>query len=99
MTIYQRVMSPRANDPEGEAVVNDSPGDCQSRRTDRSIFSAEKMQDREVQIPPPQPYCASLMDATPKNPDAIRLLGFFVPIFHSAILIDANAEKRRVDGI
>ena len=32
--------------PEGEAVVNDSPGDCQSRRADRSIFSAEKMQDR-----------------------------------------------------
>ena len=39
-------MGPRANNPEGEAVVNDSPVDCQSRRTDRSIFSAEKIQDR-----------------------------------------------------
>ncbi len=39
-------MSPRANNTEGEAVVNDSPVDCQSRRTDRSIFSAEKIQDR-----------------------------------------------------
>ena len=44
-------------------------------------------------------YCASLMDATPKNPDVVRLLGFFVPIFHSAILIDAKRKKRRVDGI
>ena len=35
-----------AHNPEGEAVVNDSPVGCQSRRTDRSIFSAEKMQDR-----------------------------------------------------
>ena len=26
--------------------MNDSPVGCQSRRTDRSIFSAEKMQDR-----------------------------------------------------
>jgi len=40
---------------EGETVVNDSPVDCQSRRTDRSIFVATKMQDREVQVPPPQP--------------------------------------------
>ena len=39
-------MSPRANNTEGEAVVNDSPADCQSRRADRSIFSAEKIQDR-----------------------------------------------------
>ena len=44
-------------------------------------------------------YCASLIDATPKNPDVVRLLGFFVPIFHSAILIDAKRQKRRVDGI
>ena len=36
----------RANNPEGEVVVNDSPVDCQSHRTDRSIFSAEKIQDR-----------------------------------------------------
>ena len=45
------------------------------------------------------PYCASKIDATPKNPDAVRLLGFFVPIFHRAILIDAKRQKRRVDGI
>ncbi len=45
-TNKNRVMSPRANNTEGEAVVNDSPVDCQSRRTDRSIFSAEKIQDR-----------------------------------------------------
>ena len=44
-----RVMSLSANNTEGEAVVNDSPVDCQSRRADRSIFSAEKMQDRVVQ--------------------------------------------------
>ena len=48
-------MSPRANNSKGEAVVNDSPADCQSRRADRSIFSAEKMQDRAVQVQPPQP--------------------------------------------
>ena len=44
-----RVMSLSVNNTEGEAVVNDSPVDCQSRRADRSIFSAEKMQDRVVQ--------------------------------------------------
>ena len=44
-------------------------------------------------------YCASLIDATTKNPDVVRLLGFFVPIFHSAILIDAKCKNRRVDGI
>ena len=48
-------MSPRANNSKGEAVVNDSPADCQSRRADRSIFSAEEMQDRMVQVQPPQP--------------------------------------------
>ena len=36
----------RANNPTGEVAVNDSPVDCQSHRTDRSIFSAEKIQDR-----------------------------------------------------
>lgn len=46
----RRVMSPRANNPKGEAVVNDSPVDCQSRRTDRNIFSAEKMQDRPLNL-------------------------------------------------
>ena len=44
-------------------------------------------------------YCASLIDAHPKNPDATRLLGFFVPIFYNAILIDANRQNRRVGGI
>jgi hypothetical protein len=39
------------------------------------------------------------MDAHPKSPDAVRLLGFFAPIFHNAILIDAKRQKRRVDGI
>ena len=48
--IRPRGMSPRANNSKGEAVVNDSPADCQSRRADRSIFSAEKMQDRAVQF-------------------------------------------------
>ena len=36
----------RANNSKGEVVVNDSPVDCQSHRADRSIFSAEKIQDR-----------------------------------------------------
>ena len=40
----------RANNPEGEVVVNDSPVDCQSHRTDRSIFSAEKIQDRWFKV-------------------------------------------------
>ena len=31
------------------------------------------------QIPLPQPYCASLMDAHQKNPDATRHLGFLYP--------------------
>ena len=48
-------LSPRANNPKGETVVNDSPADCQSRRADRNIFSAEKMQDRAVQVQPSQP--------------------------------------------
>ena len=48
-------LSPRANNPKGETVVNDSPADCQSRRADRSIFSAEKMQDRAVQVQPSKP--------------------------------------------
>jgi len=39
------------------------------------------------------------LDANPKNPDVVRLLGFFVPIFHNAILIDAKRQKRRVDGM
>jgi len=39
------------------------------------------------------------LDANPKNPEAKRLLGFFIPIFHSAILIDAKRQKRRVEGI
>ena len=73
----RRVMSPRANDPKGEAVVNDSPGDCQSRRTDRRIFSAEKMQDRVVQIPPPQPRCPYNLDARTKTPETMRFLGVF----------------------
>ena len=47
----------RANNSEGEAGVNDTPGACQSRRTDRSIFSAEKMQERVVQVAPSgQPF-------------------------------------------
>ena len=29
--------------------MNDSPVDCQSHRTDRSIFSAEKIQDRRFE--------------------------------------------------
>ena len=53
----------------------------------------------KTRFSPTHTYCASLIDATAEIPDATRLLGFFVPIFHSAILIDANAEKRRVDGI
>ena len=31
-------------------VVNDSPVDCQSHRADRSIFSAEKIQDRRFKV-------------------------------------------------
>ena len=46
-----------------------------------------------------QPYCASKIDARQKNPDVLRLLGFFIPIFHSAILVDAKHCKHRVDGI
>ena len=33
-----RVMSTNGEYPEGEAGVNDSPVDCQSSRTDCSIF-------------------------------------------------------------
>ena len=43
-------MSPRANKTKGEVVVNDSPVDCQSHRADRSIFSAEKIQDRWFKV-------------------------------------------------
>ena len=43
-------MSPRANNSKGEVVVNDSPVDCQSHRADRSIFSAEKIQDRWFKV-------------------------------------------------
>lgn len=32
-------MRPKGEYPEGVAVVNDSPADCQSRRADRSIFN------------------------------------------------------------
>jgi hypothetical protein len=39
------------------------------------------------------------IDAHQKKPDVVRLLGFFIPIFHSAILVDAKRQKRRVDGI
>ena len=38
------------DNPEGEAVVNDDLNGRQSRRTDRSIFTAVKMQDHVVQI-------------------------------------------------
>ena len=51
------------------------------------------------QIPPPQPCYASNLDANPQSPDVVRLLGFFLPIFHGAILIDADRQNRRVDGI
>ena len=40
----------RANNSKGEVVVNDSPVDCQSHRADRSIFSAEKIQDRWFKV-------------------------------------------------
>ena len=30
--------------------MNDSPADCQSHRADRSIFSAEKIQDRWFKV-------------------------------------------------
>ena len=45
-------MRPKGEKPEGEAEVNDSPVDCQSRRTDRSIFSAEKIQERRFKSCP-----------------------------------------------
>ena len=40
----------RANNPKGEVVVNDSTVYCQSHRADRSIFSAEKIQDRRFKV-------------------------------------------------
>ena len=43
-------MSPRANNSKGEVVVNDSTVYCQSHRADRSIFSAEKIQDRWFKV-------------------------------------------------
>ena len=46
--------------------------------------------DKTAKIPPPQPCYASNLDANPKKPDVVRLLGFFIPIFHSANLVDAN---------
>ena len=47
----------------------------------------------------PQPCYASNLDANPKKPDVLRHLGFFIPIFHSAILVDAKRKKHRVDRI
>ena len=38
------------HNPKGEVVVNDSTVYCQSHRTDRSIFSAEKIQDRWFKV-------------------------------------------------
>ena len=59
--------------------MNDTPGACQSRRTDRSIFSAEKMQDRVVVVPPPQPKkeqhphgCCSFFAYEIRTPDHLR---------------------------
>jgi hypothetical protein len=46
INLTAQVMRPKGEYPEGEAVLNDSPADCQIRRTDRSIFIAMKMQDR-----------------------------------------------------
>ena len=40
----------RANNSKGEVVVNDSTVYCQSHRADRSIFSAEKIQDRWFKV-------------------------------------------------
>ncbi|MBQ9551179.1 MAG: hypothetical protein IJU96_00290, partial [Clostridia bacterium] len=57
--------------------MNDSPGDCQSRRTDRSIFSAEKMQDRVVQIPLPQSISATKKDIAPKTRGFLGFSSFF----------------------
>ena len=77
-----RGMSPRANNSKGEAVVNDSPADCQSRRADRSIFSAEKIQDRAVQIQPPQPK---------PFPNAVREgFTFSLFTFHSSLSWSEN---------
>ena len=74
-------MSPRANNSKGEAVVNDSPADCQSRRADRSIFSAEKMQDRAVQVQPPQPTSSTEKDIGAENPETTTVSGFFYADF------------------
>jgi len=41
---------------------------------------------------------ASNLDANPKNPEVVRLPGFLIPIFHSAILIDANAKNAVLMG-
>jgi hypothetical protein len=61
--------------------------------------TSEKQQITRKKNPPPQPYYVTEIDAGHKTPDATRLLGFFVPIFHNAILIDAKRQKRRVEGI
>ena len=38
----------------------------------------------------PNIFLSYKIDATHKNPEVVRLLGFFIPIFHSANLVDAN---------
>ena len=56
--------------------MNYSPADCQSRRADRSIFSAEKIQDRRFKSSPPQPkdsvrnmnYLTLVFDDGPHRP-------------------------------
>ena len=71
-----RVMSPRANNSKGEAEVNDSPADCQSRRADRSIFSAEKMQDRWFKSSPRNQQCEPKKISVRKTQKPQRFLGF-----------------------
>ncbi len=63
------------------------------------VRSPHNPEVRRFKSPPRNTCCVDKIDANPKIPDAVRLLGFFIPIFHSANLVDAKRQKRRVDGI
>jgi len=75
------------------------------RQITRSVFPTkppdnERLCDGTGQTSPISATILCILNrCQPKKPDVVRLLGFFVPIFHSAILVDANRQKRRVDGI
>jgi len=79
-------MSPRANKSEveseanGRAVVNDSPVDCQSREVTEGKFSAENLTRPQVQVGP-QPWLATKIDDSPKDPVTTTVSRFFRSLY------------------